>query len=119
MKTYREILKGSELTEKFKEWDAKTFMPIETAKLIGDSRMNYTAFKDLSKSDRQQAIGMYPHTSTGGKYDFIHNHYYYPTVKNGKLANAGRRVLAIPFKKLKDEKYMKALGYEINADWIK
>ena len=97
-----------------KLWDEKNFHPPSKAQIFGDRRFSYVAYHDLRPEDQARVRRAYFHG--GGKYSFIPEHYYYPMKKNKQLGNA-RRVLAIPYSKLQDEKYMRSLGYKINPAW--
>lgn len=106
--------------ESGKDWDDANFKPPETAKIFGDQRFNYVPFNKLNPKDQDTAIRAYVYKSTGGKYDFRDEHYYYPVDRQGNLVKArAQRVLAIPRAKLDDDEYMKSLGYEVNPDWVK
>jgi hypothetical protein len=96
----------------------KDWLDSESAKMLGDMRFEYIPFHKLSKSDQNKARRAYPHKAGdyGAKYAFQDEHYYYPVKRNGVLGN-GRRVLAIPHKKIIDDKYMAKIGYEITPDW--
>lgn len=106
-----------------KMWDSK-FLSREEAKMLGTryAEISYAPFASLSHRDQQQAVAMYPHKAGdyGAKYPFIDEHYYYPVDASGALYRGGRRaqrVLAIPYKLIQDEEYMKSLGYEISPKW--
>ena len=98
-----------------KLWDSR-FMDSDFAKSFGDRRFNYVPFHELSRQDQEKARRMYVYKGVGAKYPFIDEHYYYPVTIEGVLANA-RRTLAIPYRLIKDERYMASLGYEVNPDW--
>ncbi|MFQ5339975.1 MAG: hypothetical protein ACE5F6_00355 [Anaerolineae bacterium] len=91
-------------------------MPRQTAETFGDRRFHYIPFHDLMEADRRAVRRAYTHT--GGKYAFIHEHYYYPVTRKGRLPfTRSWRVLAIPRKKIEDEAYMRSLGYKVNPNW--
>lgn len=99
-----------------KLWDSKNFHTRETARLLGDKRFYYISFHDLTEADQRAARRAYTHG--GGKYNFIHEHYYYPVTREGRLTAArAQRVLAIPYKKITDAKYMRSLGYSVLSSW--
>lgn len=99
-------------------WDDNNFHSPGAAKMLGDQRFNYVPFHKLNTKDQDTAIRAYVYKSTGGKYDFRDEHYYYPVDRQGNLVKArARRVLAIPRAKLDDDEYMKGLGYDVNPDW--
>jgi hypothetical protein len=99
-----------------KLWDSINFHSRETARQLGDQRFYYISFHDLMEADQRAARRAYTHG--GGKYDFIHEHYYYPVTREGRLTAArAQRVLAIPYKKIKDARYMRLLGYKVKPDW--
>jgi hypothetical protein len=105
--------------ESGKDWDEKNFLSPQDAKVFGDRRVfAYTPFHKLNPKDQEEARRAYVYKKVGGKYDFRDEHYYYPVDQKGNLAKGGiRRSLAIPYGKIKDDAYMKSLGYEINPDW--
>jgi hypothetical protein len=94
------------------DWDS-SFLKNSIA---GDRRYKYVPFHELSQQDQEQAKRQYPNKSTGAKYDFRDEHYFYPVDKKGKLASA-RRELAIPYEKIKNNEYMKKIGYTANPAW--
>lgn len=96
-------------------WDSKNFHSREDARLLGDRRFYYISYHDLTEADQRMARRAYTHE--GGKYNFIHEHYYYPVTREGRRYFSARRVLAIPRKRIEDSKYMRSLGYEVNPDW--
>ena len=99
------------------KWDPK-FESEDTARVLGDRRFKYVPFHNLDPAAQTEVRRTYPHKSVGAKYDFREEHYYYPLDKAGKLAR-GRRVLAIPYKLIMDDQYMKSLGYTVNEEWDK
>lgn len=99
-----------------KLWDSKF---LDEA-IAGDRRYDYVPFSDLSHKDQHKVKegNYYPHRSWGAKYYFIPEHYFYPIKKDQTLAEA-RRVLAIPFKLIQNDNYMKSLGYKVSEEWEK
>lgn len=115
--------KGGTKMAAIKKWDSKFLTPRE-AKLLGSaySDVSYRSYQELDSRDQEMARNMFPHKAGdyGAKYPFIDEHYYYPTTFDGKLYRGGRRVqrvLAIPYRLIKDEKYMAELGYEVSPSW--
>ena len=98
-----------------KPWSPQFLSP-DFAKALGDKRYTYVPFSQLSSSDQAHARRAYPYKHTGGKYDFVDEHFYYPVDRTGALANA-RRCIAIPLKMIKDDDAMADLGYTINPEW--
>jgi hypothetical protein len=99
-----------------KLWDSKNFLTRDFAEAAGDRRFHYIPFHDLMERDQSTARRAYMHK--GGKYNFIPEHYYYPVTREGRLPFIrARRVLAIPYKKIRDDAYMRSLGYEVNPGW--
>lgn len=97
-------------------WDSRNFLSQREAKLLGDQRFNYVPFHQLFPGDQAKVRRAYVHG--GGKYPFRHEHYYYPVKKDGHFPDArAQRVIAIPYKKILDDSYMKSLGYTKNPGW--
>lgn len=103
------------ILESKNSWDQSFLKPEE----VSYGKYNMVPFHELSREARAEAIASYPHKSTGAIVDFKDEHYYYPVKKDGSLANADR-ALAIPYDKLRDESYLKSLGYtQIDKKYIK
>jgi hypothetical protein len=93
------------------KWDDKNFMSPEEARSMADNRYKYIPFHKLDRKDQDLAKRMYVYHGKAGGIAFSWEHYYYPVKKDGSLAST-RRILAIPYKKMNDEVYMKSIGYD-------
>jgi len=94
------------ISAKDPKWDDKNFISKEEAKMLGDSKFDYVPWHELNADLQKQAEALYTHKTYIDK-----SQYYYPITKDGKLGR-GRRVIAIPYRFLQDDEYIKSIGYE-------
>lgn len=92
-----------------------------TAKILGSRSRgiaDYVPFHRLSSRDQSKVRGMYPYKKTGGKYDFVDEHYFYPVKKDGSLftGRGAQRVLAFSRQSLVSGDVEK-FGYSKNPSW--
>ncbi len=96
-------------------------LAMSSAKTLGSHSSGiagYLPFHKLSSNDQSNARGMYPYKSTGGKYDFKDEHFFYPVDKHGRLyhGRGGQRVLAFSHKSIVSGEIEK-FGYKENVGW--
>jgi hypothetical protein len=93
-----------------------------TANLMGSQArgiIRYVPFHQLSKEDQKRATAKYVHKNAGEMYDFKDEHYFYPIDRNGRLFSGrdARRTLGINQAGIRNEEFMKSIGYQKNPGW--